>query len=70
MTGKVINLNLSGVFCTRAVTRPMLKQKSGRIINITSGTDGAGQANYAAAKQGSRVSPAVPRRKWPAGGSR
>ena len=32
----VINLNLTGVFlCTRAVTRPMLKQKSGRIINIT-----------------------------------
>ena len=52
----VINLNLSGVFlCTRAVTRPMLKQKSGRIINITSvvGLMGnAGQANYAAAKAG------------------
>ena len=32
----VIDLNLSGVFlCTRAVARPMLKQKSGRIINIT-----------------------------------
>ena len=52
----VINLNLSGVFlCTRAVTRPMLKQKSGRIINITSvvGLMGnAGQSNYAAAKAG------------------
>ncbi len=52
----VINLNLSGVFlCTRAVARPMLKQKSGRIINITSvvGLMGnAGQANYAAAKAG------------------
>ena len=52
----VINLNLTGVFlCTRAVTRPMLKQKSGRIINITSvvGLMGnAGQANYAAAKAG------------------
>ena len=49
----VINLNLSGVFlCTRAVTRPMLKQKSGRIVNITSvvGLMGnAGQSNYAAA---------------------
>ena len=52
----VIDLNLSGVFlCTRAVARPMLKQKSGRIINITSvvGLIGnAGQANYAAAKAG------------------
>jgi len=52
----VIDLNLTGVFlCTRAVTRPMLKQKSGRIINITSvvGLMGnAGQANYAAAKAG------------------
>ena len=52
----VINLNLSGVFlCTRAVARPMLKQKSGRIINITSvvGLMGnAGQSNYAAAKAG------------------
>ena len=52
----VIDLNLSGVFlCSRAVIRPMLKQKSGRIINITSvvGLMGnAGQANYAAAKAG------------------
>ena len=52
----VIDLNLTGVFlCSRAVARPMLKQKSGRIINITSvvGLIGnAGQANYAAAKAG------------------
>lgn len=52
----VINLNLTGVFlCSRAVTRPMLKQKRGRIVNITSvvGLMGnAGQANYAAAKAG------------------
>ncbi len=52
----VINLNLSGVFlCTKAVSRSMLKQKKGRIINITSvvGLMGnAGQANYAAAKAG------------------
>ena len=52
----VINLNLTGVFlCTKAVTRTMLKQKSGRIINITSvaGQMGnPGQANYSAAKAG------------------
>ncbi len=53
---EVINLNLSGVFfCTKAVARTMLKQKQGRIINITSvvGLIGnAGQSNYAAAKAG------------------
>ncbi len=52
----LIDLNLTGVFlCTRAVARQMLKQKSGRIINITSvvGLMGnAGQSNYAAAKAG------------------
>ena len=52
----VIDLNLSGVFyCTRAVTRPMLRQKRGRIVNITSvvGLMGnPGQANYGAAKAG------------------
>jgi 3-oxoacyl-[acyl-carrier protein] reductase len=52
----VIDLNLTGVFlCTRAASKIMLKQRSGRIINITSvsGQVGnAGQANYSAAKAG------------------
>ncbi|MBD2461057.1 3-oxoacyl-[acyl-carrier-protein] reductase [Oscillatoria sp. FACHB-1407] len=52
----VINLNLTGVFlCTRSASKIMLKQKSGRIVNITSvvGLMGnPGQANYAAAKAG------------------
>jgi 3-oxoacyl-[acyl-carrier protein] reductase len=52
----VIDINLTGVFlCTRAASKIMLKQKSGRIINITSvsGLMGnPGQANYSAAKAG------------------
>lgn len=53
---EVIDLNLTGVFLsTKAVSKVMLKQKSGRIINITSvaGLMGnPGQANYSAAKAG------------------
>ncbi|HEY9907812.1 MAG TPA: 3-oxoacyl-[acyl-carrier-protein] reductase [Thermosynechococcaceae cyanobacterium] len=52
----VIDLNLTGVFlCTRAVSKIMLKQRSGRIVNITSvsgQTGNPGQANYSAAKAG------------------
>jgi 3-oxoacyl-[acyl-carrier protein] reductase len=52
----VIDTNLSAVFrLSQAVLRPMMKARSGRIINITSivGHMGnAGQANYAAAKAG------------------
>ncbi|CAH2212873.1 3-oxoacyl-[acyl-carrier-protein] reductase [Tepidibacter aestuarii] len=53
---KVIAVNLKGVFnCTKAVTRPMMKQKYGKIINMASvvGVMGnAGQANYCASKAG------------------
>jgi 3-oxoacyl-[acyl-carrier protein] reductase len=52
----VLDLNLSGVFwCCRQATKIMLKQRSGRIVNIssTSGVIGnAGQVNYSAAKAG------------------
>jgi 3-oxoacyl-[acyl-carrier protein] reductase len=52
----VIDTNLKAVFqACRAATKPMMRQRYGRIINITSvvGASGnAGQANYAAAKAG------------------
>jgi 3-oxoacyl-[acyl-carrier protein] reductase len=52
----VININLKGVFLvTKAVTRQMMKQRFGRIINVASivGVSGnPGQANYVAAKAG------------------
>jgi 3-oxoacyl-[acyl-carrier protein] reductase len=52
----VISTNLSGPFwMTRAIARPMLKARRGRIINMSSAAGrmgNAGQANYAAAKAG------------------
>jgi 3-oxoacyl-[acyl-carrier protein] reductase len=52
----VIDTDLTATFtCTQAVLRPMLKQRGGRIVNITSVVGQAGnpgQANYAAAKAG------------------
>lgn len=53
---QVIETNLKGVFnCLKAVTRPMMKQRYGRIINISSVvgvTGNPGQVNYSAAKAG------------------
>ncbi|MFA6216277.1 MAG: 3-oxoacyl-[acyl-carrier-protein] reductase [Candidatus Omnitrophota bacterium] len=52
----VINVNLKGTFnCTKAVSKPMVKQRAGKIVNIASiiGVIGnAGQANYSASKAG------------------
>lgn len=52
----VINVNLKGVFnCTKAVLKPMMKQRTGKIINLASvvGIMGnAGQTNYSASKAG------------------
>jgi 3-oxoacyl-[acyl-carrier protein] reductase len=51
-----MDVDLKRVFlCSKAVMRPMMKQRKGRIINISSvvGVEGnPGQANYAAAKAG------------------
>ena len=76
---KVIDTNLKGTFhCMRAVIRPMMKKRRGRIISISSvvGLIGnAGQINYAASKAGvigmtryasARLSAAAsPSMRWP-----
>ncbi len=53
---RVLTINLKGTFlCTRAVAKPMMKQRRGKIVNIASivGIIGnAGQANYSASKAG------------------
>jgi 3-oxoacyl-[acyl-carrier protein] reductase len=53
---RVLEVNLTGAFvCSQAVLRPMMKQRGGRIISISSvvGQMGnAGQSNYAASKAG------------------
>ncbi|MFT5548800.1 MAG: 3-oxoacyl-[acyl-carrier protein] reductase [Candidatus Azotimanducaceae bacterium] len=53
---EIINTNLTSIFrMTKAVVRPMMKKRTGRIINISSvvgSTGNPGQTNYAAAKAG------------------
>ena len=53
---EVININLKGIYnCTKIVSKHMIKQRSGKIVNMSSIvalTGNAGQTNYAAAKAG------------------
>ena len=53
---EVMDVNLKGTFfCTKAVMRPMVKARYGKIVNITSvvgATGNSGQANYSASKAG------------------
>ncbi len=53
---EVININLKGAFiCTKVISRVMIKQKWGKIINVSSAVGiigNAGQSNYSAAKAG------------------
>jgi len=55
----VITTNLKGTFlCTKAVAKPMMKKRTGSVVNITSvigSTGNAGQSNYAASKGGTEA---------------
>ena len=69
----VLDTNLKGAFLTmKAVCRPMMKQRWGRIVNLSSvvGLRGnAGQSNYAASKAGLIGLTSRRPRSWPGGGS-
>lgn len=64
----VLDTNLTGVYhCTKAVSKLMMKQRQGAVINLSSvvgETGNAGQANYAAAKQASSALPRPLPKNW------
>ena len=62
---EVINTNLKGVFnCTKAVTRPMMKQRYGRIINIASIVGVSGNAGLSDRRIRHRMRGGQPRQAW------